>query len=631
MFGVVSSLGMGLARITAPYALAALSLVLVLPPPGPVEAAPPPPRHNVILFVPDGLRGAIVSAQTAPEMDALRRAGVAFPNSHSLFPTFTTANASAMATGHLLGDTGDFSNTIYTGYKVPAAGLSFTPFLENDPVIADVDEHFGGNYLDEETILAAAHAAGYATAAIGKLGPAAVFDAADVGGQRTIVIDDATGHSNASGKAQGRPLPADVAQALQQATGRADAPGRGGKPGENGNAGDAVTPGATVANVEQQNYFVSAATKGVLPLFKASGKPFVLVFWSRDPDGTQHNQGDSLGKLVPGINGPTSLAAIRNADDDLRALRTALRALGLERTTDVIVSSDHGFSTISKESATAPSARYALTGVPAGALPPGFLALDLAAALNMPVSDPDNQDSVVHPDLEHAFPSRGNGLIGFDASKPDVVVAANGGSDLIYLPQANGAELAAKVVPFLLGQDYVSGLFVDTRLGAFAGTLPLSEIMLEGSALTPRPAIAVSFRSSSTGCAVPERCAVEVADTTLQQGQGMHGSFSRADTGNFTAAVGPDFKRGFVDTAPVSNADVGLTIARILGLTLPARGTLVGRAFGEAMPGGVMPKVVRGERRSMAAGGLATVLRYQTVGRVRYVDVAGFPGRTVGL
>jgi Type I phosphodiesterase / nucleotide pyrophosphatase len=109
--------------------------------------------HNVILFVPDGLRNAIVDATTAPEMNALRKAGVTFANPHSIFPTFTTANASTMATGHLLGDTGDFSNTIYTGYKVPVAGYSFTPFLENDPVIADVDEHFGGNYLDEDTIL----------------------------------------------------------------------------------------------------------------------------------------------------------------------------------------------------------------------------------------------------------------------------------------------------------------------------------------------------------------------------------------------------------------------------------------------------------------------------------------------
>ena len=37
-------------------------------------------------------------------------------------------------------------------------------------------------------------------------------------------------------------------------------------------------------------------------------------------------------------------------------------------------------------------------------------------------------------------------------------------------------------------------------------------------------------------------CAVEIADTGLQQGQGMHGSFSRADTMNFMAAIGPDFK-----------------------------------------------------------------------------------------
>ena len=44
----------------------------------------------------------------------------------------------------------------------------------------------------------------------------------------------------------------------------------------------------------------------------------------------------------------------------------------------------------------------------------------------------------------------------------------------------------------------------------------------------------------------------------------MHGNFSRADTNNFMAAIGPDFKKGFVDEAPVSNADVGKTIAHLL-------------------------------------------------------------------
>ena len=96
--------------------------------------------HNVILFVPDGLRGRIVSPDTAPAMAEVRDRGVNFKNSHSLFPTFTTANASAMATGHYLGDTGDFSNSIYTGYPVAAAGGTVTPFLEVDPVLADVDE-----------------------------------------------------------------------------------------------------------------------------------------------------------------------------------------------------------------------------------------------------------------------------------------------------------------------------------------------------------------------------------------------------------------------------------------------------------------------------------------------------------
>jgi hypothetical protein len=47
----------------------------------------------------------------------------------------------------------------------------------------------------------------------------------------------------------------------------------------------------------------------------------------------------------------------------------------------------------------------------------------------------------------------------------------------------------------------------------------------------------VNFRSYATGCDKPVMCAVNVADSGLQQGQGMHGSFSRADTMNFMAAI----------------------------------------------------------------------------------------------
>src|SRR4051812_23639882 len=60
---------------------------------------PAVPR-NVIIFVADGLRHGSVNATDTPALWKIRTQGVYFRNSYSLFPTFTTANASAIATGH---------------------------------------------------------------------------------------------------------------------------------------------------------------------------------------------------------------------------------------------------------------------------------------------------------------------------------------------------------------------------------------------------------------------------------------------------------------------------------------------------------------------------------------------------
>jgi Type I phosphodiesterase / nucleotide pyrophosphatase len=577
--------------------------------------------HNVILFVPDGLRGKIVSPETAPAMAEVRDKGVNFKNSHSMFPTFTTANASAMATGHYLGDTGDFSNTIYTGYPVTAAGGTVTPFLEVDTVIADVDEHFGGDYLNEETILKMARLKGYSTAALGKVGPTLIFDHTDkigTDGNHSIVFDDATGGKN------GVPLSEEIKAALTKAGLPLATPPRG----ENGKVGDAKTPGTLVPNTEQQAYFVDVAAKAVLPLFKARNKPFLMVFWSRDPDGSQHNHGDSLNTVTPGINGPTSLAGIKNADNNLAALRKALDELGLAADTNILIASDHGFSTISKESKTSPSAKVSYDDTPKDFLPMGFLALDLAKALDLPLFDPNDSNARV---ADGAHPKAGNGLLGQDPAKPDVVVATNGGSDLIYLPKGD-KKLADKTIKALLEQDYVSGLFVDDKLGRFRGTVEMSQIGLKGKATTPTPSIVVNFRSWAQGCGEPSNCSVEIADTVLRQGQGMHGSFGRGDTLNFMAAIGPDFKTGYVDALPVNNADVGITIAQLMDLRAPGVGGLQGRVMSEALPNGIVPKSADGTITSKpAASGLQTVVKFQRVLSQRYFDVAGFPGRTVGL
>src|SRR6266702_4352190 len=578
--------------------------------------------HNLILFIPDGLRALKVTPETAPAMTEVRDKGVNFKNPHSLFPTFTMANGSAIATGHYLGDTGTFSNTIYTGYASAPAGDTVVPFIENDAVLGDVDEHFGGDYLNEETILKMARAQGFSTAAIGKVGPTLLFDhtdRADRPGLHSIVIDDSTG-----GKT-GVPLSDEMKAALTKADLPLAAPSRG----DNGKAGDAKTPGTVVPNTAQQAYFADVASKIVLPMFKERAKPFVLVFWSRDPDGSQHNTGDSLNTVTPGINGPTSLAGIKNADNNLAQLRKALDDLGLSATTNVMIAADHGFSTISKESKTSPSAKMTYEDTPKNFLPMGFLAIDLAKALNLPLFDPNDKNVRV---ADNAHPKAGNGLLGQDPKKPGLVVATNGGSDLIYMP-GNDRKLAQRTIRALLEQDYVSGLFVDDYLGRFPGTLPMSQLGLKGKAATPTPAIVVNFRSYASECGeAPTNCSVQVADTVLRQGQGMHGSFSRGDTFNFMAAIGPDFKAGFVNELPVSNADVGMTAAQLLGLRGSQNGGLVGRVMSEALPNGTVPKAYKAvEKSKMSENGLQTVLNVQRVGSQRYFDTAGFPGRTLGL
>jgi len=599
------------ARVRLTFLLSAVVLVLV---PG-TRAADPPP--NIILFVPDGLRSAMVSMDTAPALASLAREGVTFTNSHSVYPTLTMPNAAALATGHYPGDTGVFGNAFLFAFALGSAGGSRIPQIENDVVLGEIGEQMSGSFVPQPTLLALARRAGYSTAAIGKLGPTMMQDHQARDGRSTILIDDATGTPN------GTPLSPDIAAAIAAAGLPTATPPRG----ENGRVGTFDMPGTTTPNVAQQAWLVDVATRVVLPLFKARAKPFVLVYWSRDPDGSQHNNGDSFQRLQPGISGPTSLAGIRNADGNLRRLREALSALGLAATTNVIVAADHGFSTVSRESGTSPSARRRYADVVAGHLPPGFLSIDIADALGLPLWDPNQKNRRVMAG-EHTI---GNALIGNDPQAPEVIVAADGGLGLIYLPAAGAGTLARRIATALMAQDYVSGVFVGDALGSPAGTLPMSAIRFVGRATTPRPSMVVTLRSFSTGCAVETNCGAVVSNS-LQQGQGHHGDFGRAESFNFMAAVGPSFKAGFVDTMPVGNVDVHPTMARILGLPSEPVGTLKGRVLAEALVNGRSARVTTKTLRSKPGpGGVQTVLRYQEVGGVRYFDAAGTPGRTIGL
>ena len=573
---------------------------------GPARAQP----HNIIIFVADGLRYGSVTPQNMPNMFKLKSEGVDFTNSHSLFPTVTTVNASAIATGHYIGDTGDFGNAIYTG--VPMISMNGAPLasIENDMVLTEMNQRFGGNYLNEDTLLARARAQGFNTAAIGKLGPMRIQDStATPDSNQTLLIDDNTGHDGGFG------LPAWFTRDMKV------------------NFVDAAAPRTTMPDYDQEVWLMKATTRIVLPHFAASGKPFAMLFWSRDPDITQHNTNDSVGEFDPGINGPSGLAAARHADTELGTLMAALKAQGLDKTTDVFVTADHGFVTISHASASSPSAHFDPVA-PLADLSPGFLAVDLAASLHLRLFDPARAFAPVDFG-SGAKLANGTGFLG-DPQNPDVVVVPNGGADLIYLPKADGKganakDLAGDIVKFLATQDYVSGIFVNDRLGKFPGALEMSKINLMGDARTPRPSIMVNFRTDAGVCENKLQCTVGINDTGLKTGQGSHGSLSRAETRNFMAAIGPDFKTGFADPAPISNADITPTLARVTGIELAPKGKLRGRVISEALAGGAPVTVAKETLQSDPQGDVRTILTREQVGDAVYFDAAGFAGKTVGL
>jgi arylsulfatase A-like enzyme len=389
---------------------------------------------------------------------------------------------------------------------------------------------------------------------------------------------------------------------------------------------------------------------------KDGGKPFLLLYWSRDPDGTQHNNGDSLGTLYPGINGIASRMGVQNADRNLQRILDWLDANpSLKANTDLFITSDHGFATVSRmeidrnghltQSEAAKHYYLDAAGnveVERGKLPPGFLAIDLALDLRLNLYDPDRRGPEtirapyrqirllpgLFPPEVFEHPQSGNALLGDVVEKPDgsdakLIIAANGGSDLIYVPDKD-PEMVRKVAGLLATYDYVGGIFVDNQYGPIPGALPLSAIGLVGSSPLPRPAMVVAFKSFYLDPANLQT-AIQIADTTLQEGQGMHGGIGRESTWNSMAAIGPDFKSGYVDEAPVSNADIAPTIAQILDLPIPSIGPLRGRVMVEALKNGPeKTSFTTGHVASNPADEHRTILHYQEASGERYIDRACF-------
>jgi arylsulfatase A-like enzyme len=594
--------------------------------PGPVTPARPPAGRNVIILVWDGLRPDAIDPAITPNLARLRDRGVELTDHHATYPTFTMMNSASLATGAFPDLTGYYGNVLWqptaTGNDSAGKPVDFRqPVFSEDYAILDALKQPDKELLRVETVFAAAQRAGMATVAIGKSGAAYLQDT----GRGGVVLDEKAALPLAFAKelqAAGVALPATTPNAY--APGELVLGEASGNPVEFGPV-KKFADGVSVDPTDETGspykgalaYLVHAYLEHVLP----DKQPRLTLVWLRDPDSTQHSFG------VGTANWRDALAA---NDRLLGEIIARLEALGRSGTTDLVIVSDHGHSNVS-----GPGDVFPLRAVRGGAMAEidahghsasgevriadllrraGFTAFDGLGCTLLPVAMGIRRDgSPLYPVLTDRD-GRVCGKAGQTYQVPPykvpaelpphaLVVAVNGGSDYIYVPEHDPA-LVQKVAVFLQERAEVGAIFVDDRYGAIPGTLPLTRIHARNAAgRNPDLIFSYDFDDAAVVNAVR---GTEMAGV-LNGGtyRGMHGSFSPRDVHNVLIAAGPDFRAGFRDALPTGNVDLAPTVAHILGVPLPRA---QGRPLFEAMVGGAAPADYRVTARVVAPETAATGL-----------------------
>jgi arylsulfatase A-like enzyme len=255
-------------------------------------------NRHVVVVVWDGMRPDFVSEETTPTLWKLAREGVTFRNHHSVYPSATNVNGTAMVTGVYPGKSGIIANYVYLPDIDPHDAIA----VESPAVVKKGDQLSNGKYISVPTIAQLVQRAG---------GRTAIASAKTVG----LLLDRCGGigpAKNCITLFAGSALPGDVLAPIVAALGSFPS-----------------------ARLQKDRW----TTKAVTDFLWKDGVPAFSVLWLGEPDLTQH-------ETAPGA--PSALAAIKSSDENLAAVLSALDQQGVRKTTDVFVVSDHGFSTINR-------------------------------------------------------------------------------------------------------------------------------------------------------------------------------------------------------------------------------------------------------------------------------------------
>jgi arylsulfatase A-like enzyme len=484
---------------------------------------------HVVVVVWDGMRPDFISEKNTPTLYELVHRGVFFARQHASFITSTEVNGTALATGD------------YPEHSGVMANREFRPEL--DPLVPIATESLeamhkadvSGHYLAVPTLAETLQGHGYPTAIAGSKPVAWLQDHAQRPEAALGVV-----------LSEGRSLPTSLI------TNFTDPKALGPFPESNGSKTNRDT----------------WTTRALTELIWKRDVPAFSLLWLAEPDNTQHQTG---------VGSAAALAAIRNSDDALSQVIAQLKAKGVFDRTDIMVVSDHGFSTISKE-------------------------VDAAAAMR-----------------DAGFRARRE----FSASpqKGEVLVVGLGGSALIYVI-GHEEKTVARLVAFLETQNYVGTIFTSP---AREGTFTLQDGLIHSA---HAPDIVFSFRwtseTNANGAAGYLVSESEGSNLSLGSGQkATHASLSPFDLHNTLVAAGPDFRRGYVDEIPSGNVDIAPTVLKIL--EVKPSSPMDGRVLSEALefPDATTPKVQTKElnaHATLSSGEWTQTLRISEVDGVRYFE-----------
>jgi arylsulfatase A-like enzyme len=250
----------------------------------------------------DGLRPDLVSPEVTPNLWALAEQGVWFDRSYAVYPTLTRANSPAISTGCRPGRAGVPGNTFLLRDRDGSLRSHSSGDVRGLERLSEAD---GRPVLLVDTLADRVHAAGGQTVVVGSGSPGSAWlqhpraiDASD-----PVIANDV-------------PAMKTFMQALRSRFG--PLPRRDALP-------------ATALN----RYFTRIITDFVLPELA----PMLLVFWHTDPDHTSHARG---------YFAPETVQSLRDADANLGAILATYARLGMRESTTVVVTSDHGGSTVTR-------------------------------------------------------------------------------------------------------------------------------------------------------------------------------------------------------------------------------------------------------------------------------------------